>query len=88
MADINFPAIHKQFQEHMAKKGMSHLANRPAPQPQQTNPLHALVLHSMATMPNKDGDTPAHMSIRALADVIKRSVPDVSSIHKEKQQSY
>ncbi len=66
---------------------MQHLAQKPMPQPEQNSPMHSLVLHAMALSPNQQGETPQHMTIKALSEHLKRLTPDLSGINKEKTQA-
>lgn len=52
------------------------------PQPQQQGPGYGMMVHAMSQAQNKEGEDHGTMLIRALADLAKKTIPDVSGIHK------
>lgn len=79
MSGINWSAIHAAHAEYKGRMGSS---QSPVPQPQGLHPGHSMMVHAMASARNKEGEDHGTMIIRALSDLAKKTIPDVSSIHK------
>lgn len=75
---INYPAIHAAYAAHKGQLGNA----QPAPQPQGHGPMHAMMVHAMSQTQAQPGEDHGSMIIRALSEHLKRTTPDVASIHK------
>lgn len=104
--NVNWPAVHAAFNDHMQNGGAMGAGGQPGqqpqpqvggtqqpgpaqpgqpaiPQPEQNQPGYAMLIHAMGSTPHNPGEDPESMIIRALSDHLKRSTPDVSSLHKD-----
>lgn len=76
---INWQAIHKAYNDHVGMKGAQH----PTPQPQGNPPAHAMMIHAMSLANQQPGEDHGSMIIRGILEHLKRTSPDISSIHKQ-----
>lgn len=78
-ANINWPAIHAAYAQHSGMKPQA----ATVPQPEQNGPGYSMMVHAMSQAPTEPGQDHGTMVIKALSDHLKRTTPDVSSIHKD-----